>query len=158
MANAIELRLRAVEDELALKRLVNNYMSIADRQDWKGWSELFTESGIFDVPGTGQALNGRSEIHEVTRERLAGAFQSTQHYISNLNVEINGDTASAMGDLIFVAVADRNKPERHLLLGGRYKWSFARVGDQWQVARAGCEFVWNNQPGESVSQKAEVAD
>jgi uncharacterized protein (TIGR02246 family) len=158
MANARELRLRAVEDELALRRLVNNYMSIADKQDWKGWSELFTESGIFLVSGTGQALNGQREIYEVTRERLAGAFQDTQHYITNLDVEINGDTATAMGDLIFAAVADRNKPEKHLLIGGRYKWSFTRVRDKWQVARAGCEFVWNNRPGESVSQQAEAAD
>lgn len=150
MTDALESRLKVVEDELALRRLVNSYFSIADRSDWGAWSELFTRDGIFVPPGTTDELKGPAAIHEGVNARLSGAFDASQHYITNLEIEVAGDAATAAGELIFAALTDGAKPNHYLMMGGRYSWSFARIGGRWMITRAGNVFVWNNMPDEAA--------
>jgi uncharacterized protein (TIGR02246 family) len=149
MTEVLAARLKLVEDDLAVRRLVNRYLAVADKLDWRAWSELFAEDGTFVLPGTTEALTGRREIFEVIDKRLGGAFHATQHYITNLEVEVEGDSATAEGDLIFAAVTDGGDPSQYLLMGGRYFWSFVRSVDGWEVQRAGNSFVWSD-PSQTV--------
>jgi uncharacterized protein (TIGR02246 family) len=152
MTESLERRVRAIEAQLEIRQLVNNYFAIADRLDWKGWAGLFAADGVFVVPDTKEELKGPAEIYRVTEQRLGGAFQDTQHYIANLDVKVDGDVASAAGDFIFAAVKDRSRPNQHLLLGGRYSWSFVRENSAWRVARASNAFVWNNMEDEATAE------
>jgi uncharacterized protein (TIGR02246 family) len=151
MTDALESRLRAVEDELAVNRLVNKYFTLADRFDWKSWSELFSPEGVFVTPGTSDELKGPANIHEGVSARLTGAFHASQHYITNLEIEVSGDTATAHGEMIFAAVKDGTAPNRYLMMGGRYNWALERIDGRWSIKKAWNSFVWNNMPDDPAS-------
>jgi SnoaL-like domain len=142
-----ESRLQLLEDELALRKLINSYTKRGDGFDWKGWAELFTESAIFTVPGAFGTLRGRQEIHDISKSKLDGVFATTQHYIVNLDFDLNGDTAEGTGSLVYAAVPDNNKPSDFYMSGGRYKWSFTRTPAGWRIAKAHLDFLWNNSSG-----------
>ena len=58
---ALEARLRAVEDELALYRLMTSYGPAADSGDGVKASEIWTEDGVYDADGPG-VMAGRGAI------------------------------------------------------------------------------------------------
>lgn len=143
----LESRLQLLEDELALRRLINAYTKRGDAFDWKGWADLFTENAVFTVPGAFGALRGRQEIHDIPKSRLDGVFAATQHYILNLDFDVNGDSAEGTGYLIYTAVTDKNKPSEFYMSGGHYKWTFTRTRAGWLIAKAHLDFLWNNSSG-----------
>jgi SnoaL-like domain len=143
----LESRLQLLEDELALRRLINSYTKRGDVFDWKGWADLFTESATFTIPGAFGTLRGRQEIHDISKSKLDGVFATTQHFIVNLDFDVNGDTAEGTGTLIYAAVADNDKPSEYYMSGGRYKWTFTRTRAGWRIAKAHLDFLWNNSSG-----------
>jgi hypothetical protein len=108
---------------------------------------LFTEDAVFTIPGAFGILTGRKEIHDVSKAALAALYQTTQHYIVNLDFEIDGDSATGSGDLIYCALPDAGQPTGYYLTGGRYRWTFARTPAGWRIATASLNFLWNNGAG-----------
>jgi ketosteroid isomerase-like protein len=147
---AVESRLKAVEDEITLSRLVNSYFALADRSDWEHWSALFADDGIFVTPMSGEELTGPQAILEGVANGIGRAFAATQHYITNLEISIAGDAATASGELIFAALTENARPNQYLMMGGRYRWSFVRDNERWIINHAGNVLLWNNIPDESA--------
>lgn len=147
MTESLEARLQSLEDERALRRFIATYTQRGDALDWEGWAELFTEDAVFTIPGAFGTLTGRKEIHDVSKETLGPVYQVTQHYIINLDFEIDGDRATGRGDLIYSALPDRDKATSYYLTGGRYTWTFMRTSEGWRIWRATLNFLWNNGVG-----------
>lgn len=144
MAKPIELdqRLRSIEDELALRRLVNLYQKTGDTFDWEGWSQCFSEDAVF-VNQFG-AHHGRQEIHDRCKGRFGSAFQVFQHVIVNILLDIGADTATGTANLIFVGMRDANKKSNYFIGGGRYEWQFARLAEGWKITHGLLTFLWDN--------------
>src|SRR5215510_16447415 len=58
---ALEARVQALEDELALYRLMTSYGPAADSGDGVKASEIWTEDGVYDADGPG-VMDGRGAI------------------------------------------------------------------------------------------------
>lgn len=141
----IEHRLKLVEDELAIQKLMNTYCKRADAFDWIGWAETFTEDSIFEFDGGFGTMRGKAEILEKCRGSMDHVYSSFIHYIVSVDVDVDGsDTAVGTGNIIFAALTDDEKPTAYYLSGGRYKWTFKRTVEGWRIAQTKLRFIWNN--------------
>ena len=145
MSNDLEKRIRLIEDELALKKLINTYHKRADAFDWVGWSETLTEDSLFEFVGGFGNMSGRRMIHDICKAQMDPVYDDFQHYMVNLDFEIDGsDTATGTGNIIFVAVEGGAKPTEIYMAGGRYNWKFVRTSDGWRIKQTLLQWVWNN--------------
>jgi hypothetical protein len=142
---SLEHRLKLVEDELAIQKLMNVYCRRADAFQWESWAETFTEDSLFDFEGGFGTMRGRAEILEKCKGAMDHVYSSFIHYIVNVDVEVDGgDTATGTGNIVFAALTDDARPTAYYLSGGRYKWQFARTADGWRIAHTVLRFIWNN--------------
>jgi hypothetical protein len=141
---------------------------IADRQ---AITDLITRLGLMldekrfeDAPWilsddvTAQTPGGSSQGREaVTAQARRSHTVATQHVITDVLIELDGDTAEARANMIATFAPDR--PGSHLLIndveqadpylavGARYRFGAIRTEDGWRLARIENEPVWSSRPG-----------
>jgi hypothetical protein len=146
---SLEARLARLEDLQALKTLMDNYHQRCDAFEWTEWAESFAEDAVVearDAAGVVQSfgvMRGRQAVYETCRDNMA-IYAAIQHIIVNLNFKVTGDVATGTANLVFVAVADRARPDDFYMSGGRYEWTFARTPQGWKISTAVLDFLWNN--------------
>lgn len=134
--SALEQRVQAVEDQLAIQRVITDYSAYLDARDYEGYVSLFTEDGVWANGGT--LREGRGEIREML-EGLFGEVEedyvnlSSFHYIANFEVDVEGDTARAKSRFIFFMRGEGGAPTPEL--SGQYHDELVRVGGEWKIAR-----------------------
>lgn len=137
---ALEERLQVLEDKEALRALMNRYCRTADQKDWEAWSMCWTEDALFDFGPFGQH-NGREVIRDVCSESEE-PYQDMQHSMTNMQFEVDGDTATGTAYLWFAGVPDKAKPAEHFDIGGPYEWEFQRTGDGWKLSVMRLRIAW----------------
>lgn len=133
-------RIRVLEDKEALASLMNRYCRTADENDWEGWSRCFTENADFDFGPFGQH-HGREKIREVC-EAAEAPYLDKQHSMTNMQFEVDGDTARGTAYLWFAGVPDPLNPLHHYDIGGPYRWEFQRTDEGWLLSRMNLRIVW----------------
>ena len=105
------------------------YTTALDAGDVETIVACFTEDGALESPAVG-IYAGRAGIREFA-ERFARFHDNgsqLRHFISNLAVQVDGDTARATCYLLNV-ITKGGKTE--LMAPGRYDCQLAKVGDEW---------------------------
>ena len=94
----LEERLRAVEDELAIVRLVASYGPLVDAGEAEAVAGLWAEDGTYDVEGWQMA--SRAEIRAmVESDGHQGLIQGgCSHFLGPVHVTVRGDQAVAVAD------------------------------------------------------------
>lgn len=130
----IEQRLRHVEDELAIQRLVLDYAVKLDARDYDGYVALFARKGTWQNGST--VKHGRSEIRAMLVD-LYGTpppgFVNTDSYriVSNVETEIHGDTATAHSRQLTIMRGENGSPTPRL--SGIYDDELVREEGQWKI-------------------------
>ncbi len=120
-----------MQDELEIRRVLAEYCQRCDDGEFVALVDCFTDDGSFVFAGRVQT----------GREALLQWFEATQapghrgkHITANVvvDIDIDGDHASASSDFVFLA-----KSEGHLVprLTGRYRDDLRRDGDRWRIHR-----------------------
>ncbi len=95
MTPTLESRLRAVEDELAIRALVARFSDCCNERDFVGFAALWAADGVWEI---GHPLPARAEgvpsIVELLRRLLVPQIMFMQMTHSGI-VKLNGDTANA---------------------------------------------------------------
>ena len=129
---ALAARLRAVEDELALYRLMTSYGPAADSGDGTKASELWTEDGVYDADGPG-VMDGRGAIVAMLSDE---GHQSMVPGCAHLNhpvvIQLDGDRATAVG---YSQVWRTDDGTHRVFRLAANKWEFARTDAGWRVVR-----------------------
>jgi hypothetical protein len=133
--------LAVVRAELACTRLVNDYAARLDGGTPDTLWELFTEDGIWEMPGR-HTFHGRADLRARAPGVLGGDARITMHLCTNVVVDVTGADA-ARGHCYFAnhradfdsadAVqrpSGRTEP-RYI---GEYFDVFAKVNDRWLIA------------------------
>jgi hypothetical protein len=136
----LEARLRVLEDKEALGALMNRYCRTSDAKDWYAWSLCFVEDAEFEFGPFG-THHGRQKIREVC-EAAEEPYLSMQHSMTNMQFEIDGDTATGTAYLWFAGVQDPQNPSKHYDIGGPYEWTFRRTPEGWRLSRMHLRVVW----------------
>lgn len=92
---ALERRVAALEDELAIHRLIVGYGFAVDTGDAEATAALFTEDGVYDVDTT-LVMHGREGVAAMVRgERHQSLLPNCAHTIGPAVVSVDGDRATA---------------------------------------------------------------
>jgi len=142
---SLEARLQAVEDRQAIEQLMmGDYCIALDRRMWKDYAATFTEDGEL-VQGR-SVTKGRKAIEELMSQPRAaapgapappappaGEFGATKHVVTNLDLKLNGDTATATAYWQTIAI----RPGGATVIAGvgHYIDQLRKVHGKWLFAR-----------------------
>lgn len=143
---ALENRLRAVEDTLAIYHLIASHPPAADTGTDGYYRGAFATDGTIDLGG-GKGANGNEAIAAIvkTPEHQAAIAGGLCHFAGLPRVELNGDTAVATSYLQIIT-PDREAGPRELSGHGKSsgfrihrvganRWELKRGKDGWKVTR-----------------------
>jgi uncharacterized protein (TIGR02246 family) len=129
---ALARRVRALEDELAIHRLIVGYGLAVDVGDADGSAAVFAEDGVYDVDGP-LLMKGREAVRAMVRgPRHQAMLPNCAHQIGPAVVELDGDRAVATGySRVYVRRGDAFGIYRVSL----NRWELARRDEGWRIVR-----------------------
>jgi uncharacterized protein (TIGR02246 family) len=131
--STLAARLQRLEDMEEIRTLLTDYGRFLDARDLAAYSRLFSKDGEW-VGGFGSA-KGPAEILEFMQKNLGtGPNRSNNyHILSNFEIAVHGDTATAWSRWTFVAPAADGKPV--ISQSGRYDDLLVREDGRWKFKR-----------------------
>jgi hypothetical protein len=134
--NALEDRLRQLEDREEIRRLLIDYGRFLDKRDFAAFSGLFAETEGEWIGGLGKA-RGSEAIRKLMEERIGkpgGKVVSPNYHIfTNMSIQATGDRASATTKWMFVVQGDGTRPQPLYL--GHYEDTMVRENGRWKFLR-----------------------
>ena len=140
-SDAFATEVRALVDRSAITDCLHRYARGMDRHDREMVRSVYHDDAI-DVHG--------SKAFEV-EDFIDWAFTyhadqlHHQHYLTNVTIELDGDTAHSETYYLFVGrYRERDTPLT--LAGGRYVDRFERRSGQWAISKRVCTAEWRTTP------------
>ena len=131
---------QAVQDKLEIHELLARYARGVDTKDWELWKSVFTPDASVDYSSAGAPVGTPDEL-AVWLEQGLKVVPMTQHLISNIEVDLNGDKAKVRAmfynPMQLPGMADMS------FCGGYYHHEFVRTDDglEERAARRGERLV-----------------
>jgi uncharacterized protein (TIGR02246 family) len=128
---ALERRLQAVEDELAIHRLIVRYGLAVDTGDAARTAAVFDEDGVYDADV--RFMRGRAEVADMVRsDRHQAMVGRCAHQIGPALVRVDGDRAVALG---YSRVYLRGDDGIAVYRVSMNRWELERRAGAWLIAR-----------------------
>lgn len=148
---SVEDRLRRVEDELEIVRLVSAYGPAVDCGD--GWraASLWTEDGVYDTDAG--VWHGRGAIAAmVAGEGHHGLLaEGVAHVLGVPHIQLEGDRAAATCySRVFRRTADGFTPWRV----AANRWELVRTEEGWRAARRTTRMIDGSAPARELLARA----
>lgn len=137
MDRAIKLLL----DRQEISDLIYRYGSSLDDRDWARLSNCFTSDAVAVYGAEIGRQNGYAAIENICRTFLE-PLDSSQHLISNLEIEIEGDTARSRCYLHAQHTKAGTPGGDNLTIGGRYIDELIRTFDGWRIRKRELRVMW----------------
>ena len=130
---ALAARVQKLEDINEIRTLLTDYGRYLDARDLVAYSKLFAKDGEW-VGGFGSA-KGPEAILAFMQKNLGTAPNRANNYhiLSNFEIDVKGDTATAWSRWAFIVPAADGKPS--LAQGGRYQDTLVRENGHWKFQR-----------------------
>lgn len=128
-------RSRRTADEVEIAKLLAKLGQMADDGDLNEYAQLFTEDGSWTGPA-GDTRTGRADIIAGAQQRrddgIQGPGTNSFHLISNVNIDVDGDTATGKTYYHYYRNADATP---QLTVMGVYRDKFRRTPEGWRMAK-----------------------
>jgi 3-phenylpropionate/cinnamic acid dioxygenase small subunit len=136
---------QAVQDKLEIHELLARYARGVDTKDWELWKSVFTRDAHVDYSSAGAPVGPPHEL-AAWLERGLEVVPMTQHLISNIEVDLDGDKAKVRA-MFFNPLQLPGMAEMSFC-GGYYHHDMVRTDEGWKSERLVEENVWFvNPPG-----------
>jgi hypothetical protein len=140
---ALEARMRQLEDELQIRDLLGLYGLYADVGDHDAFVDQFTADGAIEIHGGDHSgtygaveeWRGTAALHEfISDPRVHMQIEGRCMHIptANLRTSIHGDEATAESCSLVIVAEDGKKV---LYEAGFTRWNLRREGDRWRIHR-----------------------
>ncbi len=137
VSKTLEERIAALEARSEIEDCIYRYCRGLDRMDVPLAQSAYHEDARDDYG----FFVGRSHDHvEWANSAHETIFDSWQHHVTNISIDLDGDTAHVES---YYIVAARRRSEPVSLAGGRYVDRFERRADRWAIAARICTMEWN---------------
>ena len=127
------------DDQLAITALLNRYARAVDTKDWELYRAVFTDDAVIDYSGAGQIVGTRDEVVDWFTANF-GVIPWSMHYITNIEAEIDGDTAAVRA--MFYNPMQLPGMIEMSSCGGYYHHDVVRTPDGWRSRHLREEMVW----------------
>ena len=163
--SALENRLRAVEDRLAIFHLIASHPPAADTGSDGYYRDAFAPDAVIDLGG-GKAAAGNEAIAAVvkTPEHQGAIAAGLCHFAGLPRVELDGDTAVAIS---YLQVLTTNREAEPVALSGHglssgyrvhrlgaNRWDLKRTADGWKVTRRAYRMLDGNEEAREMLRGA----
>lgn len=132
---SLAARVQALEDREEIRSLIMAYGEAHDGRDYRRFADLFATEGEW-VGGLGSA-KGPAAIFKLMDETIGHDPQpggsGTYHILTNDQIQVDGDYASATTKWIYVTPGDDDAPKWIYL--GHYEDRFIRENGVWKFLR-----------------------
>jgi ketosteroid isomerase-like protein len=112
---------QSVIDELAIRKVLDEYCLRLELNDFDEWMDLFTDDTVYEVYRL--SMKGREEVTKVLSQAPHGT-----HIGGPMRIIISGDTAETIQNYIFVATS---ADEWNV---GWYHRTLVRTAGGWKIA------------------------
>lgn len=133
--DALAKRVQVLEDREAIRALILAYGAAHDHRDYRTFANLFASNGEW-VGGLGSA-KGPQAIFELMDKSIGHNplpnGSGTYHVMTNDQIKIDGDRASATTKWLYITPGDDNSPK--LVFLGHYDDQFIRENGEWKFLR-----------------------
>ena len=127
-------RLRRLEDESAIQRLIMSYGPAADAGMATFAGDLWSEDGAYDWDADGEPHRGSAAVEAMLQtdahQRLIG--QGVAHFAGPLLIEVDGDRAIAVN---YSLIMRRKDGKFFLWRVSAVRWDLERSRSTWRVHR-----------------------
>jgi len=131
--------LQAVADKLEIHELLARYARAVDTKDWVLYRSVFTPDATIDYSSAGAVAGKRDEVAAWLEAGFVH-IPMTQHFISNVEVELDGDRAKVRA--MFYNPMQLPGMTELSYCGGRYHHDLIRTAGGWQSQRLVEENQW----------------
>jgi uncharacterized protein (TIGR02246 family) len=108
------------EAERQIVALIHRYNAVLDATDYDGWAQCFAEDGIFRGAHADWLVHRDKEAFVAAAvNRRHSAAPNSRHFVTNVIVEVDGDTARSRCHLLVTTVAEGGTPT--MSLTGEYE-------------------------------------
>lgn len=125
-------RVATLEDRWEITQVLNAYAFHFDRNEPELVAALFTENAVIDYGPEMAPIRGGDAIAPRISAGLDEIFEATSHHISNVAVEIAGDSADAVAYVYAWHRYRDGSPDGHLW--AQYHTQLRRTSDGWRIA------------------------
>ena len=131
-SKSLAARVQRLEDMEEIRTVLLDYGRFLDSRDFAAYSRLFAKDGEW-VGGFG-TVQGPAAIQAFMEKNITGPNRgNTFHILSNFEIEVHGDTATAWSRWTFVTPGADKKPA--MSQAGRYDDIFVRENGHWRFKR-----------------------
>ena len=129
---SLAARVQRLEDMEEIRTVLLDYGRFLDARDFGAYSGLFARDGEW-VGGFG-TVQGPAAIQAFMEKNLPGPNRgNTFHILSNFEIEVHGETATARSRWTFVTPGADQKPA--MAQAGRYDDTLVRENGHWRFKR-----------------------
>ena len=131
-ADAVEARLRRLEDVEAIRSLLVDYGRALDRRDFQAYGALFAQDGSWKGGmGTATGPDAIAKMVAAGFERMSPSlYENSNHVMSSFDIDVDGDTATAWSRWTWVVVGANGKPQPER--AGHYEDTLVRERGEWK--------------------------
>lgn len=131
--------IQRISDELEITALLNTYARAVDTKDWELYRSVFTDDAVIDYSSAGAIAGSRDEVTAWLSQGF-GAIPWTMHYITNIEAEIDGDSARVRA--MFYNPMHLPGMAEISSCGGYYHHDLVRTPDGWRSRNLREENLW----------------
>jgi len=121
-----------LEDKDTIREVMAAYCHALDAGRFADVARLFADDGVWTTD-YGEA-KGRAAIEEMLRSivPVKGEGAQRKHYITNIIIKVNGDSAESTSDYLVIRESGRDLIP---VMGGTYKDEWVRQDGTWRFKR-----------------------
>jgi SnoaL-like domain len=130
----LDARLRRLEDEARIQRLLMSYGPAADAGLSGYAAGLWLEDGEYDWDANGEAHRGSTSVDSMLQSKAHRQLMSegVAHFGGPLLIEVDGDRATALN---YSLIMRREEQRFYLWRVSAVRWDLERSGPTWRVRR-----------------------
>ncbi len=137
-----EWSLKTITDRLEIEDLMRKYAWAIDHGNFDELDQVFTSDAVLDYTTAGGIKGAYSEVKEWLAGVLPG-FPAYQHLVTNTEVTLNGDSATARSAFYNPMGHDRPDGTRaYFFCGGEYRDQLTRTANGWRINNRFEQTVW----------------
>ncbi len=140
----MSLSTQQISDRLEIQDVLTRYCYAVDDRDWNAYRQLFTHDAVIDDTVTGGVKSGVEE-HIAYMKRALSKVLISQHAISTILIELNGDEAKVRVHCSCPMVLDTGENNQHVMFQGLwYRDSLVRTERGWKIRSLSEEGYWKH--------------
>jgi len=117
-------------DEAAITDLLFVYNVATDSLDIDGWATCFAPDGVFNgAYETFRAWPDKDRFEQHARDLEANGMPLLRHFLSNILIRVDGDTATS--HCFFQIVATTKEAQSSIAMVGEYADKLVKIDGRW---------------------------